>query len=505
MEEKNIRRAGKAIILAGGLAGALLLRTLPVMAAEMEGMMQESLMPETEETAEAGEQEAVQEAGEKSEAGEPEEVQRAEEETVSDDIYIDAAATMPDELRSCQINMTALLPDELRIDLYADVRNVSTHTVYRLPLYYENGYTQRCFVEPGEYAVTNIGVYDDSTGKYSFVFPEDFVLSDNEAVDLFIMLADEEAVQEEIDDRMGSTSSVEESEESDLWEGLAEDKELTVPSDYEVTLDGTGGGKVGIQGDAAREYEIIIRIEKGGIPGIMTVKYSMHGEAGTWSDETAVPLAGNLKLFDNSEKGAKDSGLTVYFNADPREQEGLFVSGDKYSAFVPDPTEELSISHKGDGSAVLSVHEIRPGTHAFHLLYDGGYAISMEVLRGGSFGEAVVHLSTDGGKSYGEEMYLPEDGIIRLEDVGVELLFTGTEGDSLFVAEDTYSVEAVKEDYVPLIIGVTALLLVTADILYGMFRRYMLKLLPGASAYRIEEYTPYAERMKQEMAERRSV
>ena len=73
------------------------------------------------------------------------------------------------------------------------------------------------------------------------------------------------------------------------------------------------------------------------------------------------------------------------------------------------------------------------------------------------------------------------------------------------MAEDTYSVEAVKEDYVPLIIGVTALLLVTAGILYGMFRRYMLKLLPGASAYRIEEYTPYAERMKQEMAERRSV
>ncbi|MCR5789782.1 MAG: hypothetical protein K6G83_07830, partial [Lachnospiraceae bacterium] len=468
MAEKSIRRAGKAIILAGGLAGALLLRTLPVMAAEMEEMRQESLIQETEVTAEVGEQEAEETA----EACKPEEKQDTEKETVSDDIYIDAAATMPDELRSCQINMTALLPDELRIDLYADVRNVSTHTVYRLPLYYENGYTQRCFVEPGEYAVTNIGVYDDSTGKYAFVFPEDFALSDNEAVDLFTMLADEEAVQEEIDERLGNTSSVEEPEESDPWEGLSEDKELTVPSDYEVMLDGTGGGKVGIQGDAAREYEIVIRIEKGGIPAIMTVKYSMHGEAGTWSDETAVPLAGNLKLIDNSENGAKDSGLTAYFSADPREPENLFMSGDKYCAFVPDPTEELSISHKGDGAAALSVREIRPGTHAFHLLYDGGYAIRVEVLRGGSFGEAVVHLSTDGGKSYGEEMYLPEDGIIRLEDVGVELLFTGTAGESLFVAGDSYSVEAVKEDYVPLIIGVTALLLVTAGILYGLFRRY---------------------------------
>ncbi|MBQ7564986.1 MAG: hypothetical protein IJT16_13485 [Lachnospiraceae bacterium] len=504
MTEMNIKKAGKVIILAGCLAGTVLLQSLPVMAAEMEETRQENFSPETEEPAEVEEQEMLQEA-ETVETGEAEAVQgekeesREAEETVSDDIYIDAAATMPDERRSCQINMTALLPDELRIDLYADVRNVSAHTVYRLPLYFDNGYMQRCFVEPGEYTVTNIGVYDDSTGKYAFVFPEDFVLSDNEAVDLFTMLADEEAVQEEIDERLRNNSSVEESEESNPWEGLAEDKELTVPSDYEVTHTGTGGGKVGIQGEAVREHEIVIRIEKGGIPGIMTVKYSMDGEDGPWSEETAVPLSGSIALFEDVGNKAKESGMTAYFSADPRDPESLFADGDQYSAYIPDPSTELVIRHKGDGAAALVVRELVKGTHAFYLLYESGCAIRVEVLKGGTFGDAVVYVSMDGGKSFMEQMILPVDGVIGLPEIGVELVFTGSDNDSLMTAGDTYSVDAVKEDYRPLIIGVTAFLMIVGCILYGMFRHYMLQQLPSASDYRIEPYIPFAQRERQEL------
>jgi len=417
----------------------------------------------------------------------------------SDDTYIDAVSAMPDEPRNCQINMTAILPEELRLALFADVRNISTHTVYRLPLYFDNGYTQRCYVESGKYSVTNIGVYDDATGKYDFIFPEDFALSEHETVDLFTMLADEEAVQEEIDERLGNTSSAEDTEENDLWVGPKKDKELTVPSDYDVTHIGAGGGKVGIEGDAAREYEIIIRIVKGGIPGIVTVKYSMSGENGPWSEETAVPLAGNIKLSDDTENRAKDSGLTAYFSADPRDPDSFFVEGDQYSAYIPDPSTELVIQHKGDGAAELTVGELVQGTHAFYLLHDGGYAIRAEVLKGGSFGDAVLRISKDSGKSFMEQMVMPEDGIIALPEIGVELVFTGTDNDSLMAAGDTYSVDAVKEDYMPLILGVTAFLLIVGSVLYGMFRQYMLRLLPSASDYRIEPYIPYAERERQEL------
>ena len=229
----------------------------------------------------------------------------------------------------------------------------------------------------------------------------------------------------------------------------------------------------------------------------MTVKYSMDGENSVWSEETDVPLAGNIRLYETSENSGKDSGLTAYFSADPRNLESLFAEGDQYTAYIPDPATELAITHKGDGAAALEVHELMLGTHAFHLLYEGGYAIRVEVLRGGSYGEVVIRISTDGGKSFMEQMLLPEDGIIPLPDVGVELVFTGSDNDSLMIEGDSYSVDAVKENYMPLIIGVTAFLMAAAGILYGLFRRYMLRQLPESSEYRIEPYIPYAEREKQ--------
>ncbi len=414
-----------------------------------------------------------------------------------DDVYIDAIFTERDEKRTAQVNMTLLLPDDLRLDVFADLRCINSHTVYRLPLYFDNGYAQRCYVEPGEYTVTNIGVYGDSTGKYSFVYPEDFSISENEVIDLYTMLADEEDVQKELDERLGrvSPSDVQEREES--WGGLAEKEALTVPSDYDVEHTGTGGGMVGVKGEASREHEIVIRVCKGGIPGIMSVKYSMDGENGIWSEETAVPLAGNISLYDNSEGIGRDSGLTAHFSADPRDPESLFVEGDRYTVYIPDPSTELVIIHKGDGAAALEVHELVPGTQAFHLLYEGGHAIRVEVLRGGSFGNAVIRISSDGGKSFAEQMYLPEDGVIPLPEIGVELAFTGSDNESLMIEGDTYSIDAVKENYMPLIAGVTAFLLVALGILYWMFRGYMLRQLPGPSDYRIEPYIPYAEREKQ--------
>ena len=60
-----------------------------------------------------------------------------------DDIYIDALSTERDADHTCQVNMTALLPENLRLDIFADLRCITSHTVYRLPLYFENEYTQR--------------------------------------------------------------------------------------------------------------------------------------------------------------------------------------------------------------------------------------------------------------------------------------------------------------------------------------------------------------------------
>ena len=270
-------------------------------------------------------------------------------ETAEDDVYIDAVATVPDEEHNCQINMTAFLPDKFGLDCYADIRNMDTHRVYRLSLHPENGYTQVCYVEPGTYMVTNIGVFGDSTGRYDFLFPEDFILSEGEAVDLITMLSDEEEVQKEIDERLGTDGISSASDENDFLTIGERDKgqEFLVDTDFEVEHTGDGGGKVGIKGDAIGEYDVSILVVKGGIPGTMTVKYSLTGESGLWSDEIAVPLAGNIVLYETGEGGSeKDSGLKAYFAADPRDPDSLFAAGDTYTAYVPDPSTELVIKHK---------------------------------------------------------------------------------------------------------------------------------------------------------------
>ncbi len=175
------------------------------------------------------------------------------------------------------------------------------------------------------------------------------------------------------------------------------------------------------------------------------------------------------------------------------ETRDVFLPGDTFSAYAPGPATEVRIKHKGDGTAELSVRSLTKEGRVFHLLEDGGYAVVVEVLKDGSFGEAVMRISADGGKEFTGEYYIPQSGRIALPEVGVELVFTGTPGDSLFLAGDAYTVTAERTDYTKLILMVSLMILLVCAVSYLTFDAYMKKQIPGRSVYRIEPYVPFSE------------
>ena len=278
------------------------------------------------------------------------------------------------------------------------------------------------------------------------------------------------------------------------WSG--EEPLTKIESDLEVTHEGTGTGRIGVTGDPVKEYDLLIRITRGGIPGDMSVQVSMDGGA-RWSEEQEITLAGNLPLYEQTEKKKQMTGLTAHFYAGETDTETSFVTGDEYRAYAMDPLTDIRITHKGDGLAELSVTPLSTDGRVFHLLEDGNYVIRIEILRSGSYGEAVMRLSADDGVTYTNEMFVPASGLIALPEIGVQLSFTGNEGSSLFVEGDHYEIRPERTDYLKKILIVLAVLIITAGILYYAFDRYMKSKLPGPSVYRIIPYKPISETEEQ--------
>lgn len=393
---------------------------------------------------------------------------------------IEAVTTSQSSETPNQVNFKVTVPERFALSCYAQIEHKESGKIYNLPLYPDNKYEQRCFVPDGSFSVAKIGVYDDSTGTYVFEIPEDFTLSNNGAIDLTSTLSNYDEVQEMIDNKVEMVTG----------DGKGnEEEEISVESDYEITHEGNGTGLVGIVGDPEGEYNIFIEVVKSGILGTAEIRYTMDGGL-HWSEHIPIPLSAKIRLNATNDKGkVSASGLTALFDVSPLNQENGFVADDTYKCYVPDPKTEVVIDHKGSGGVVLTVIPINPESHVYDLLAAFGDKIVVSVLRSGDFGKAVVEISFDGGKSYLDEMYLPESGAIQLPGIGVILQFTKNGSGSL-IEGDTYTVYAEKKTYTKAIIFGCCLLLI-ALVAFIIYANRMKAMIPGYGAYHISAYKPY--------------
>ena len=140
-----------------------------------------------------------------------------------------------------------------------------------------------------------------------------------------------------------------------------EDPLLEIESDLEITHIGTGRGMVGITGDPRKEYDLLLRIARGGAPGDMSVQVSLDNGS-FWSEEQEITLAGNLPLYERKDGKKEFSGLTAHFSVqDPADPETFFQTGDEFRAFAMDPADDIVIDLEKDGRTMQLRFNLKTG------------------------------------------------------------------------------------------------------------------------------------------------
>ena len=108
---------------------------------------------------------------------------------------VNAMQTAKSETSPNQINFTLDVPENFGLNGFALVMNKETGIHYNFALYSDIGYTERCFVPDGDYTVTDVAVYEDTIGLYSFAIPEDFTLTKGSVIDLSARLTNYEDIE----------------------------------------------------------------------------------------------------------------------------------------------------------------------------------------------------------------------------------------------------------------------------------------------------------------------
>lgn len=340
---------------------------------------------------------------------------------------IDSIHTKYSEETSGMICITAIVPDNFGLSAVAELKNLDTGTIYNLTMYADNGYMDRCYVPEGNYCFVSAGISGDNTSKYSFDFPEsDFYVEQKQTADYEIKLTNFDDVSLEIQTKRGE---------------VPEDTEH-VKSDFDVNFEGTGTGELGLTGEQDAEYDLRFKITTSG--GLNEGMFTYSKDNGkTWSEEEIIPLSGYKELGT--------SGLTVEFFL-PAETDS-FVSGDLFTVYVPDPDTRIVVKHDGGSVADAVIVSNTEDLRAFNCLEKTGFDIRYEILKGGNFGTAVGHYSTDGGATWSDEQYVQQDTVLTTEDGSASVILRFVVPDqtyggnkAVFTREDVYSITAVRDN-----------------------------------------------------------
>lgn len=381
---------------------------------------------------------------------------------------VESMTTKQSEETPCQVNLSLNADEAFTLSVYAEIQNTDTGNIYRLNLYHDNKYMDKCFVEEGNYKVLEIASYEDSTGTYSFTYPEDFSVKTGDTIDLVTIISEKEV------------------ETPDIKRELIE-QDSSYESDFDVFHEGSGLGQIAIEGTQNGRYELAIKITSSGVPGGFSVKYSLD-DGSSWSDEKLVPLHGSLELFSQTENGKSVStGLTARFITDNATNSTPFVMGDYYYSHISDPKTSVVSDHIGDSSVEMEITPIDKTKPLYDILSDNNLSFYVRVLKSGMAGESVIEISLDGGKTFMEERMTPKTAL-KFEKLGLKMTFPLSDTYQLKEG-DVYKVYPYKMNYVKAYVLAVVILLLTFSFIIASYL-YLRSKIPGDDEWHIRVYEP---------------
>lgn len=350
---------------------------------------------------------------------------------------IESAYTSYSDDTSSMICITAIVPDNFNTTVYARVRNLDTSIIYKLTMYAENNYFDRCYVPAGNYSFEIMAVSGDSANTYSFDFPiKQFYVDAKQSAEYEILLNNYDKLSAQIAAKYEPVKN--ESENSTETGTEVEPTKLHALSDFDVTHTGAGLGEIGVTGEQTNEYELTIKIVEGGTLGIGTFAYTKD-KGKTWSEPIQIPLSGFYSL--------KGSGLTIEFFLPTNDVS--FITGDTYEFYVPNPDTNIVIKHLGNSNTTVEVISNVPDMRAFNVLEKINIKIKIKILKEGDFGKAVWQISKDDGVTWGDQEYAAREIVITSAtdaNLSVTLRFepklSKFDTSNIFERDDEYSIYA---------------------------------------------------------------
>ena len=305
---------------------------------------------------------------------------------------------------SCFLTVETICPKGFGLNTYVILMDEQGNT-YRISISSENGYVGQIYLAPGTYHVTEVSVFDDYKQEYPFIIAgQEVSLSENENKTISFTMRDYAKIEKEIADRTSSTQIENTNQDvifsdSQLYETGLEGVLMQGIGTLYYTVDhqGSGAGTMEVSGHATGNYDVVVKIVKGGVLGEAVFQISLDG---------GNTFIGQDVVSDISKIG--DAGITLYFKT--KQDTVEFVQGDEYHVKVPETFSAIA-SKTTTANLIVSGHPLEE--HEF----------MVTILSSGGLGNSRFTVESTKGTTINVTDVIPTNGIYELED-DITLIFS---------------------------------------------------------------------------------
>ncbi len=401
---------------------------------------------------------------------------------------IDVADLASSEENNCQLTITGNLPEHFDANIYVQLKNDDNGNIYQYTLYAINGHSQRGYIPDGDYHMMEASVYGDVNNMFPFKSLEDFSLKKGDVKTIEVSLENEQDARKIIDERIQENNKQVGNETKKIAKNSIGYFTL---SEFYVKFNGAGLGRMAITGVQSSEMCIFVKVTKPGIPGDMVVDISLDDGLTFFQKGVEVPYSGLVNL--------QGTGLTLVFEV-PKEEDislvmGRFEEGDSFRAVIHDPRSGVDYTGKNKGKVRLELIDADPDVSIYDQMVR--YEISqivVDVIKGGSAGEAVVRYSLD-GKTFSDEMIVPSSGRWPIVDTSLSISFYAPSGKLTFDAGDSFIATPYKESSIRIWVSAAVVIVMFITAALVIYRFFKKQIIPHET-YVIHEYRPIKEHKK---------